>query len=90
LIAFVRCGLLNPHPFALCSTQGRKPKPGKSFAERGRKTPQNNPLKDNEINRKIDFTVPDQRQFYLDQLKADVDVRVCLPLCCAFQHIQTS
>lgn len=55
--------------------KGRIPKPGKSFQERGRKTPANNPRKDNEVNRKLEFPIADQRKFYLDQINVDVDVR---------------
>jgi hypothetical protein len=61
--------------------KGRIPKKGKSFQERGRKTPANNPRKDNEINRKLEFPVEDQKKFYLDQLNLDVDVRIFNPPC---------
>jgi len=55
--------------------QGRKPKPGKSFQERGRKTPANNPQKDNEITRTLTFVKAEDQKRFVDQLKVDVDVR---------------
>lgn len=53
--------------------KGRKPKPGKSHSERGRKTAENNPIKDNELIRGLTFLNHDDQQFYSDQIKADTD-----------------
>lgn len=53
--------------------KGRKPKPGKSHSERGRKTSEDNPIKDNELNRGLFFLNSDEQQFYCNQIKLDTE-----------------
>lgn len=53
--------------------KGRKPKPGKSFKERGRTSPYSAPIKDNELECGMLIKDPTQLQFYLEQTRRDAE-----------------
>jgi len=52
--------------------KGRKPKPGKSHADRGVKS--QHVLKDNEISRRLYFQDDDDKEFFMNQLDTDVQL----------------
>lgn len=63
-----------PHNIKVHTTldlKGRKPKPGKSLEERGRKSPEGAPIKDNEIQRGLIFKNATDKDFYIGQVKKD-------------------